>query len=187
MKIFLKLILIVILLMILAGISYWKYDIKREAAKDEVVRLKGKLFEHRDSLFAQQMGDTTGFYQDSLTVLDRYYEMVIDSLNRRYANMETEYTGIADSLTAETRKLSSELSEAQKKASTKKSSSSSKPKPKKKTDERAERMKADYKRLIGLLPSDLTDYEKRVAHNEVIIELSQKYQVTPEYLKKIVQ
>ncbi|MFH2035034.1 MAG: hypothetical protein ABIJ45_01425 [Candidatus Zixiibacteriota bacterium] len=173
MKTILKIFLVIVLMGVLAGISYIKSgrSAKREAGQAEAIHFEWARVQ--DSIQMAQLADSSRHYIDSLMALDAFYQTQIDSLNQYYANIEAD--------------LKSELKKAQEVKTTAQKTTTNKKKTTSDKNSKNQTIKSEFKKMIGELPSDLTDYEKRVAYNEVKLELAQKYNMSPESLDKIVR
>jgi hypothetical protein len=177
MKIWAKMILAAILLFILALISYVQTSDTSAGKKEELYR-KGYLhFKRLDSLHLAMIDDTSGFYIDSLERLDEYYSRIIDSLDDFYSDREAAYLEAQKRLEAENKSMAVKSQRQTKTA----------PRKTKKVDTVRTKIKEDYRHMLADLPSDLTDYEKKVARNEIIVELSMKYKLPPESIRKYIK
>lgn len=164
-----KLIAIVVLVAAIVGISVIKSNISAKRTAEKITSLKEEYFRTRDSVILEQLDDTTRIYIDSIQSLESFYLSQIDSLNKYFADKESL-------LRAEIDKQKAKNKTTAPKKTTKKTS-----KPSVST-----KVKNDYNDLTKRLPGDLTSYERRVSVDEIIIELSKKYKITPAKVKRIV-
>jgi len=174
-KLILKIFIAVVLIAIIAGISLIKSNLKANLDSKNIQDIKKQYFQTRDSLLLKQLDDSTRVYIDSIQTLEKYYEYQIDNLNRLYAANESL-------LTAELKSKEQALKDAREKSTQPKIQP---PVQKPKTVDISKKVKDDYERLIFMLPEDLTRYELKVSINEIIIELSQKYKISPDSVKTI--
>jgi hypothetical protein len=170
MKTLTKIFVAVILLAVIAGVSFIKSSISAQRETEKIDKLKEEYFKTQDSLLAAQLSDSVARYIDSIRLLDEFYISQIDSLNKYYNDRELL---VIDSV----KKLKSQPTQK----------TTSKKKKKSKTTSKNQKIKKEYSSLIAKLPKDLTSYEKRVAYNEIKIELAQKYKLSPEKLNKILK
>jgi hypothetical protein len=164
-----KLGLAIVLLAVIVGISYIKTSLSAKRESQHLKEMESKYAQTIDSLHLQELKDSSLFYIDSLVRMDAFYRDQIDSLNQHFS--ERESTLIAD-IKAQAEK---------KKTTTKKKSS------KPKTDPFKKKVRTEYKKRINALPNDLTSYEMRVAYNEVHADLSKKFKISPDSLKKLIK
>jgi type II secretory pathway pseudopilin PulG len=166
-KTLLKILVALVLIAVLVAISIIKSNLSASREASRVESFKQQYLETQDSVLLEYLDDSTRFYIDSLQELESFYRSRIDSLNRQYAYKE--------SLAAE------------EKASTSKDTSREKKPEKHKIDSTAIRLLNDYKSMIKKLPNDLTRYEKKVTFNELVIELSDKYKLSPDSVRKVIK
>lgn len=171
LKLLLKILLVFILLAVIAGVSYVKLIRADKRQANILEGLKKEYFETQDSIYAAQLDEEVRQYLDSIRQLDQYFSNQIDSLNEFYSGRESVLTG--------------QLKQAKEQNNRKMTSSNRKMTLKK--DSLADKVKAEYKSALGQLPADLTSYEKRVAYNEIKIELSEKYEISPDSLQKLIK
>lgn len=177
MKTMTKIILAGVLLFILALISYIQTSDTSAGKKEELYR-KGYLhFKRLDSLHLAMVNDTSGFYIDSLERLDEFYLKIIDSLDSFFYDREAAYLEAQKRIEAENKSMAAES----------KKQTKTTPKKTKKVDTVRTKIRKDYQYMLADLPSDLTDYEKKVARNEIIVELSTKYKLPPESIRKYIK
>lgn len=171
LKLLLKILLVLILLAVIAGVSYVKIirADKRQAILLE--EIKKEYFETQDSIYAAQLDDEIRLYLDSIRQLDEFFNNQIDSLNKYHSERESVLTAQIEQAK---KQASSEEPAAKKKSTTKK-------------DSLTDKIRKDYKSALGQLPGDLTSYEKRVATNEIKVELAKKYKISPDSLEKIIK
>nr|MBN2277699.1 hypothetical protein [candidate division Zixibacteria bacterium] len=172
-KLILKILLAIVLISIIAGLSVYKSHLsaKREQADREA--LKEEYFQTRDSIILRQFDDSTRVYIDSIQYLEKFYQDRIDSLNTFYTAQESVLTSRIQ-----------EQEEALKKKNNISTPSTVRPQ---KQDDTHERIRDDYDRRINDLPGDLTRYELRVSIDEIIIELSEKYKISPDSVRQILK
>jgi TolA-binding protein len=163
-----KIFAILVLIAGLVGISVIKSNLSAKRSAESMQSIKDEYFRTRDSLLLQKLDDTTRVYVDSIQNLETFYLAQIDSLNDYHADRESL-------LTAEIEKQKASNT------ASKKTTVAKKPPP----DTISPKVKAEYNSLLSRLPGDLTDYERRVSTDEIIIELSKKYNLSPEKIKKI--
>jgi len=174
MKTILKIMLVVVLMSTLVGISFIKSGrtAKRETTQTEAI--KSKIAIAQDSIFMTQLADSSRHYVDSLIAMDAFYQTQIDSINKYHTDIEA--------------KLKADLAKVKKSAKTVKKTT---PKKKKKVSSnkssKNQKIKTEYKKLLSKLPADLTQYEKRVAYNEVKVDLAKKHKISPQALEKIIR
>lgn len=161
--------LAVILICLLAGVSYIK-SVRKAAGEDEAFR-QGRReaiseavvdLKLADSL-QTELGRQTVAFADSLIERGRQYNRVIDSLS------ETLVSG-ADSIS----NLNRELKASLKKRSdfTQRKSTASK------AEIRNKKILADYRKRYESLPADLSKYELKVALNELRGETADKFGIS---------
>ncbi|MEW5924373.1 MAG: hypothetical protein AB1746_10330 [Candidatus Zixiibacteriota bacterium] len=165
----LKIFAILVLIGILIGISVIKSKISAKKSNEKMESIKEEYFRTHDSLLLEKLDDTTRVYVDSIRNLEIFYSSRIDSLNKYYAERESL-------LTVEIEK------EKNKNITNAKTSTNDTPAK----DTLSPKVKADYEGLVKRLPGDLTAYERRVSIDEIVIELSQQYKISPEKVRKIV-
>ncbi|UCD94966.1 MAG: hypothetical protein JSU69_02635 [Candidatus Zixiibacteriota bacterium] len=174
-KTIVKLAVIAILIAVLIGISVMKSSISAGREKAKIASIKEEYYRTRDSILLGQMNDSVRAYVDSIQRLEDFFQDEIDSLNRYYAERE--------SLMAAEHEKEIESLKAQKKKKTTQ-------KPQKGASKIAsveQKVRADYDRLRKMLPGDLTAYEKKVSINEIVVELSKKYAVSPDSIRKMLK
>lgn len=164
----LKTLAILVLIGILVGISVIKSKISAQRSNEKMESIKDEYFRTHDSLLLERLDDTTRIYVDSIHNLELFHSAQIDSLNGYYAARESL-------LTAEIEK------EKKKNTATSKNAASSQVSE----DTLSPKVKAEFESLARRLPGDLTDYERRVSIDEIVIELSRQYNISPEKVKKI--
>lgn len=172
MKLLLKIFLILLLLVVIAGISFLKTS--RSSRNEESAResIKIEYAKTMDSLHVLQLDKNFQYYSDSINRLDEYYQFQIDSLNCYFADRESE--------------LITQM-EIMKPGNTKKESPSETENDTSQESLVAQKIVSDYNSALKSLPADLTSYEKKVAFNEIKVELSKKYKISPDSLKKIIK
>ncbi len=171
----LKIFAALILIGIIIGISVIKSSVSAKREAKRLTSIKEEYFKTQDSLLLARLDDSTRFYIDSIFKMESFYQSQIDSLNQFYA--------WKDSLRA--------IEEAKRKKTTESKTSSKKPvaknKPKKEiaVDTESKNVRYDFDLLFKKLPGDLTRYEKEVSIRELVIELSNKYKIAPDSVKRI--
>ena len=174
-KILLKIFTALILIGIIVAISVIKSSVSAKREAERIASIKEEYFKTQDSLLLARMDDSTRFYIDSILRMEAFYQSQIDSLNRFYTEK--------DSLRA--------IEEAGRKKAADSKTSSSKQAAKKtpeqttKIDETSKEVRSDFDSLLKILPDDLTKYEKEVSLREIVIDLSNKYKISPARIKKI--
>ncbi len=159
---------------IIIGISVIKSSVSAKREANRLTSIKEEYFKTTDSLLLARMDNSTRFYIDSILRMETFYQSQIDSLNRFYARQ--------DSLRA--------IEDANKKTadsitSSKKPDTKNTPKMKTAVDNKSEKVRSDFDSLINKLPDDLTKYEKEVSIRELVINLSNKYKISPDAVKRI--
>ena len=170
-----KILLAVILLALVIGVSYVKSvrtsDNRDSAYRDGKTEAARELADYQlqvDSLRAI-LGEKEVGFADSLVRTRAEYKAEIDSLTDLVAKRNKR---IWD--------LKSQLSKAT--ASTSKSTSR---KVTSGASKKHEQILSYYKNRYKSLPTDLTDYEKKVAINEIREETARKYSITLAELKSL--
>jgi hypothetical protein len=154
---------ILALLAVLILISVLKSSVDSKRAAKQVESMKKELVRTQDSLIHLSV-DSGLSYMDSIRTLEAYYLSQIDSLNHYYADRGPAISVKSDSQANEaTKRGGSEF-----------------------TDSTFINVLADYKKMLKDLPGDLTEYELKVSKNELTVELSKKYQVSPDSVRKII-
>ena len=170
-----KLFAVFVLVGIIVGISVIKSSVSAKREANRVTSIKDEYFKTQDSLLLARLDDSTRFYIDSILRMETFYQSQIDSLNRFYAKK--------DSLQAieEARKKKA----ASSKTSSKKQVAKSKPKKIATVDNKSKMLKSYFNSISKDLPGDLTKYEKEVSVRELVIDLSNKYKISPDSVRKI--
>jgi hypothetical protein len=170
-----KLFAVFVLVGIIVGISVIKSSVSAKREANRVTSIKDEYFKTQDSLLLARLDDSTRFYIDSILRMETFYQSQIDSLNRFYAEKDSlqaiEEVGkkkAADSIT-----------------SSKKQVAKSKPKKIATVDNKSQKLKSDFDSISKDLPGDLTKYEKEVSVRELVIDLSNKYKISPDSVRKI--
>jgi hypothetical protein len=180
-KTIIKIAAIIILVGIIIGISVIKSSISAKREAERLTSIKEEYFKSHDSLLLAQFDDSTRIYIDSILKLEEFYQSQIDSLNLFYA--------IEDSLRLIEKAEEVEKTEKAEKAKSKivaqKPAKTDKPEMKKSIDTNLIKLKSNFDSLLYGLPGDLTKYEKEVSVRELVIELSNKYKISPDSVKKI--
>lgn len=170
-----KILLAVILLALVVTVSYIK-SVRKDEGRDTAYR-EGK------TQSAAQLSDYE-HQVDSLRLALGEKEVVFaDSMVRARADYQSDMDSLSDVVDARDKRiwdLKSQLSKTSKpkpKATSRKVSSS--------VSKKHEQILSYYKQRYKRLPTDLTDYEKKVAVNEIREETAQKYTITLAELKSL--
>lgn len=170
-----KILLAVILLALVVTVSYVK-SLRNTQSRDEAYR-EGK------TEAARQLSDYE-LQVDSLRLAIGEKEVgFADSMVRTQAGYQSEVDSLADAVASRDKRIDELKTEL---------SQTSKPKPKSTSrkvsdsiSKEHERILSYYKKRFKNLPTDLTDYEKRVAINEIREETAQKYAITLAEFKSL--
>lgn len=171
-----------VLLVVVVGLTWMNYhrgQDKITAGQTEVRKEAGKeiaaLSSQADSL-TTLLGAQQSAFGDSLVRKDSKYQAVIDSLEQA---MQLSDKQVADlKLAAKTKPKATQTASAQKK----------KPVTTVATDDTTKRHReilAYYKDRFKTLPTDLSEYERKVAVNEIRQETIQKFAITTVQLDRI--
>ncbi len=174
MKTILKILAALALLAVIIGISVIKSSVSAKRQADHITQIKEEYFKTQDSLLLSRMDDSTRFYIDSIVRMETYYQHQIDSLNKFYATR--------DSLRAD--ELKKKRAAASKNIATKQGVKTAPKKPAVK-DETPREIRSDFDSLLSMLPKDLTKYEMDVSIRELVVDLSNKYKIAPDSVKKV--
>lgn len=162
-----KIVAIIVLTGVIVAVSVLKSTISARRQNEKMASIRDEYFKTRDSTLLKMLDDSTRIYVDSIQTLEVYYQAQIDSLNMFYAEKEglpwirdTNEGGLSGTADADTIFT---------------------------LDSTALEVLADYNILLGELPGDLTDYEKRVSIRELTVGLSKKYMISPDSVKKIIK
>jgi hypothetical protein len=165
-----KVLLALLLLVLIVAVSYVKTI--RENQRSEAYYDEGKMEAARDADKRQQEADSLRFAMaeqqltltDSLLKKDVTYRSIIDSLENVVDQQQKTISSKSPELTPAIQRVkqSSEM-----------------------TVSKHEQIVKYYKRRFANLPKDLSDYEKRIAINEIREETSQKFSISLQELKKI--
>lgn len=169
LKNILKITAVLILTGGIVAVSVMKSSISAKKQTAELDKIKEQYYAERDSLYLSQLDDSTKFYVDSILKVELFYSKQIDSLNSHF-----------DSLLLAKEQAQKEL------AAQKNGSAKPKAKPAVK-DSISEAIRQTYKKKVGNLPVDLTQYEKRVSVKEIVVGLSQEFKISPDSVNKIVK
>jgi hypothetical protein len=175
MKTIYKIFAALALLAVIIGISVIKSSVSAKREANHITKIKEEYFKTQDSLLLTRMDDSTRFYIDSIVRMEAYYQNQIDSLNKFYA--------ARDSLRA-----AEELKrkrDAAAKNNAKKQAVKTTPKEPDVKDETPRKIRFDFDSLLSRLPEDLTKYEMDVSIRELVIDLSNKYKIAPDSVKKV--
>lgn len=171
LKNIIKIAAIVILTGGIVAISVMKSSISAKRQTVEIEKMKERFYTYRDSVFLQQLNDSTRHYVDSILKVEIYYGHQLDSLNNYY-----------DSLLKAQQAAQAKQQTATKPAQTTRKTVKKPPAK----DPTVEAIKYNYRRMLKGLPTDLTPYEKRVSVKEIVITLSRQFKVSPDSVNKIV-
>ncbi len=180
---FFKIAAVIILATILVAISIIKSSISDKTSASLDQTQLDRYFQTRDSLLLKQFDDTTRFYIDSLVELEDYFSYQIDSLNDYFRLRESTLVAekvidtvvIKDTVQVTKYKTSPPVGKV--------TASVTKPK----TDSTSQKVKEEYFAVYNRLPKDLTSYEEKVSRNEIIVELSKKYDISPKTVQKYIK
>ena len=168
-----KIILAAVVLILIIGLSYIKtlrdYDRSRAFYNGGKADAAQELDDYKieaDSL-KLAVGELQVVFADSLVKKDISYQSHIDSLE-----------GVVD-------KQHEQISSLAAKATIRPATTSIKTASTKPTISKHEQILTYYKKRYTNLPKDLSDYEKRIAINEIREETSLKYSISLQELKKI--
>jgi len=180
---FFKIVAVIILATILVAISIIKSSISDKTSASLNENQLEQYFQSRDSLLLRQFDDTTRFYIDSLINQEDYFNYQIDSLN--------DYFRLRESTIVAERVVDTILIRDTIRVTKYKTSPPTKKKPtstaKKTNNTVSTKVKDEYSAIYARLPKDLTDYEEKVSRNEIIVELSKKYKISPKTVKKYIK
>jgi type II secretory pathway pseudopilin PulG len=168
-----KVLLAVILLALVLAVSYIK-SVRNSESRGEAYR-EGKAES------ARQLSDYE-LQMDSMRQAMGEKELAFaDSMMRAQVGYKSEIDSLDDLVIARNKRiwdLKSQLSKTSKPKSTSRKVSDS-------VSKEHERILSFYKKRYKSLPTDLTDYEKKVAINEIREETAQKYAITLAELKSL--
>lgn len=170
-----KLLLAFLLLILLAGVSYLK--VMRDQSSDTKAFENGKKATEDASLevraeadsLADLLNKTKSELSDSLAARDELAGSVQDSLLTEISERDKTI----NSLESDKEKLAAQARKAQQ-ATARKSN----------TNQHHEIL-AHYKKMVEKLPSDLSDYERKVALNEISQETAKKFSITQTQLERL--
>lgn len=166
-----KVLLIILLLVLIVAVSYIKTV--REHQRSETYYENGKMEAARDLDAYQQEADSLKklsaqqqlAFADSLVQKDTRYRFEVDSLQNLVDTLEKNISTLSEAKTAAN-------------ASVEKTTPT-------KPLSKHEQILNYYKRRYANLPKDLSEYEKRIAVNEIREETSLKFSISLAELKKI--
>ena len=173
---FKKIIIITFLLALMVGLSYVKtlrnsakrteaFDKGKAVAKNELIQYKDKV----DSLKIE-LGFKEVALADSIVKNKQYYQFYIENLETKNCILEDSIYGLSKKLAVNSKPSVSKNSNR---------------KVTKKTNNKHQQVLAYYKDRYKKLPSDLSDYEKRIALNEIKEETAQKFKISLAELRNI--
>lgn len=165
-----KILLVILLLVLIVGLSYIKT--LREHERSKTLFEEGKMTAARELDASQKEADSLKkasaeqqlAFADSLVQKDSRHRSEVDSLENLVDKLETRVTTLS-----QTKPATASVTKA----------------PATKTLSQHEKILEYYKRRFANLPKDLSEYEKRIAINEIREETSQKFSITLAELKKI--
>ncbi|MDF1544343.1 MAG: hypothetical protein P1R58_04495 [bacterium] len=168
-----KIVLAIVLLAILAGVSYVK-SIRGQNVKNEA-------FKQGRKLSASELSQTAAQAESLKIALSNKELELADSITARSLR-ETARMDSVVQLISEKEKQIDHLQGKLKKSQEKSSAGSQKTDPKEALDKKIIEY---YKTRYSRLPADLTEYEKKVSLNEIREETAAKYSITAAKLKEI--
>ncbi len=173
-----KLLLALILLVLLVGLSYVKIVRKKDQidnafteGKQESENQLSRVRLDNDSL-ASLITQKESEYNDSISMIDLAYKTSTDSLISQI-----------DSLGGSINELQNKLKNTETKLA--KANGPTKSVSKKSTPGRHEQILTSYKKKYRSLPSDLSNYEKKVAIAEIRTETANQYKITVAELNRL--
>ncbi|MEW6049776.1 MAG: hypothetical protein AB1644_01765 [Candidatus Zixiibacteriota bacterium] len=172
-----KALLAFLLLAIVVAIAYYRTSRHQGELSDQFSKgvTEGKealsVYQKRSDSLGSALAMREAQLTDSLHRLESGYQAVVDSMGQVVASKDQEIKRLADR---------------------KRAVQSSKPGIKAQKDstglsQKHEQILSYYRRRIKELPADLSEYEKRVAVNEVRDETTRKFAITMNELDKICQ
>lgn len=174
-----KIFLAIFLLALVVGISYLK--LSRQSVEKSNAYREGRHESEKIASEKQQQLDSLGqilveketAFTDSLTSIEGHYATEMDSLSLSLGSERLK-----------NKELSSQIDNLKKKTNTPKKQT--KNTSFSKTEATKHKQILDYyKRRFVALPKDLSDYEKKVARNEIREETVQKFSITLKELDNI--
>jgi len=169
-----KILLAVTLLVLLLAISYIKSvrgDNSRQANLLEGQKKSSRLLQSKENQI------------DSLRVAAGNLELAMaDSLTRQKQGHQRDVDSLVRTIDASNKQLE-KLKQAQKKPAAKKKSTAVE--PKNPALEKNKKILKYYKKRYSDLPGDLSDYERKVALNEIREDTSRRFKITLSELKTI--
>ena len=177
-KTILKYIAAIVLIIVLVAISVIKTNVSAYRLDRDVDKLKEEYFATRDSVYLKQLDDSTRYYIDSILNLESHYTDVIDGLNKYHDSLQL-------ALKAEKTKLANKVTPVQKKPVVKKKQTVKKSTPK--IDPIVKIIHNSYSMRVEALPTDLTKYERRISLDEITINLSREFKISPDSVGKIIK
>lgn len=169
-----KILLAVTLLVLLLAISYIKSvrgDSSRQASLLEGQEKSSRLLQSKENQI------------DSLRVVAGNLELAMaDSLTKQRQSHQRDVDSLARTIEASNTQIE-KLKQAQKKPATKKKSTATK--PKNPTLEKHKSILKYYRKRYIDLPVDLSDYERKVALNEIREDTAKRFKITLSELRSI--
>lgn len=172
-----KLLLALILLALLVGLSYVKIVRKNDQidnaytkGKHESENQLSRVQLDNDSL-ASLITKKESEYNDSILFMDLTYKSSTDSLTSQIDSLDN----IVDKLLNKLNNTETKLAET----------NSSKESASKKSSIKHEQILTSYKKRYRSLPSDLSNYEKRIAIAEIRAETANQYKITVAELDRL--
>ncbi len=173
-----KLLLALFLLVFLVGLSYVKIVRKNDQinsaysqGKHESESQLSRVELDNDSL-KSLISQKESEYHDSISTIDFAYKNSSDSFSTYIDSLGNEISELQNKLKSSETKL----------AQVKKAK---KPPVKKSTPSKHEQILSSYKKKYRSLPSDLSDYEKKVAIAEIRAETANQYKITIAELNRL--
>jgi hypothetical protein len=165
-----KVLLVLLLLVLIVAVSYIKTI--REHQRSEAYFDEGKMEAARDADKNLKEADSLRLamakqqlaLSDSLFNKDVAYRSIIDSLENVVDQQQ-------ETISSKSAEVTPTIQRAKQSSET--------------TVSKHEQIVKYYKRRFASLPKDLSDYEKRIAINEIREETSQKFAISLQELKKI--
>ena len=175
-------IVVLLLLVVVVGLTWMNYQRGQDKIKAGQAEVQKKAAKEMATVTSQTdslttlLGAQQSAFGDSLIRKDSKYQAVIDSLEQA---MQTRDKQVADlKLAAKTKPKPTQTASTQKK----------KPATTVVTDEAAKRhleILTYYRNRFKTLPTDLSEYERKVAVNEIRQETMEKFAITSVQLDRI--
>lgn len=160
----------------MVGLSYVKtlrntnkrteaFEKGKVVAGNELIQFKDRV----DSLKIE-LGSKEVALADSIVKNKQFYQLYIDSLETNNSSLEDSISGLAKKLIAKVKQPVSKKSNS---------------KIVNKTNNKHQKILSYYKDRYKKLPSDLSDYERRIALNEIKEETAQKFKISLAELRNL--